>query len=167
MLVRSCICKGSENIVKNCTYEQITSSSSQIYLHQRGWQEFMTYRYKTRIRLTRNTGDRVSHMYDKAHAQQQQQRKVMQTLHRTARLTANAKVFLKRHDIGVYNRSRNPVQLCIDDNQIFQTFELVVSYFLNQFISNKFSKKWAPMEILYFNVSKDFWITYTQLKKLL
>ena len=44
----------------------------------------MTYRYKTRIRLTFNTGDRADHLYDKAHAQQQQQqRRVTQTLHHT------------------------------------------------------------------------------------
>ena len=60
------------------------TSSSYIYLHQRDWQEFMTYRYKTRIRLTFNTGDRADHLYDKAHAQQQQQqRRVTQTLHHT------------------------------------------------------------------------------------
>ena len=43
----------------------------------------MTYRYKTQIRLTLNTGDREGHMYDKAHVQQQQQWRVTQTLHRT------------------------------------------------------------------------------------
>ena len=43
----------------------------------------MTYRYKTQIQLCLNTGDRADHMYDKTHAQQQQQRRVMQTLHRT------------------------------------------------------------------------------------
>ena len=42
----------------------------------------MTYHYKTRIRLTLDTGDRASHMYDKAYAQQQK-RRVTQTLHRT------------------------------------------------------------------------------------
>ena len=44
----------------------------------------MTYRYKTQIQLCLNTGDRAGHMYDKAHAQQQQQRRATQTLHRTA-----------------------------------------------------------------------------------
>ena len=69
---------------KKCIYEQITSSSSYIYLHRRDWQEFMAYCYETRIRLTLNTGDRAGHIYDKAHAQQQQQqRRVTQTLHRT------------------------------------------------------------------------------------
>ena len=83
-LVPPCLCKGSENIIKNCIYEQITSPSSYTYLHQRDWQELMTYRYKTEIRLTLNTGDREGHMYDKAHAQQQQQQwRVTQTLHRT------------------------------------------------------------------------------------
>ena len=45
----------------------------------------MTYRYKTRIRLTLNTGDRAGQTYDKAHTQQQQQQqqRVMQTLRRT------------------------------------------------------------------------------------
>ena len=48
----------------------------------------MTDRYKTRIRLALNTGDRAGHTYDKAHTQQQQkqqqqQRRVKQTLRRT------------------------------------------------------------------------------------
>ena len=48
----------------------------------------MTDRYKTRIRLALNTGDRAGHTYDKAHTQQQQkqqqqQRRVTQTLRRT------------------------------------------------------------------------------------
>ena len=45
----------------------------------------MTYRYKTRIRLTLNTGDRAGQTYDKAHTQQQQQQqqRVTQTLRRT------------------------------------------------------------------------------------
>ena len=43
----------------------------------------MTYRYKTRIRLTLNTGGRAGHMYDTTYAQEQQQRRVTQTLHRT------------------------------------------------------------------------------------
>ena len=48
----------------------------------------MTDRYKTRIRLALNTGDRAEHTYDKAHTQQQQkqqqqQRRVTQTLRRT------------------------------------------------------------------------------------
>ena len=76
---------------KNCIYEQITSSSSYIYLYQRDWQEFMTYRYKTRIRLTLNTGDRAGHKNDKAHAQQQQQqRRVTQTLRRTTQTSTTS-----------------------------------------------------------------------------
>ena len=48
----------------------------------------MTDRYKTRIRLALNTGDRAGHTYNKAHTQQQQkqqqqQRRVTQTLRRT------------------------------------------------------------------------------------
>ena len=43
----------------------------------------MAYFYETRIRLTLNIGDRAGHIYDKTHAQQQQQRRVKQTLHRT------------------------------------------------------------------------------------
>ena len=43
----------------------------------------MTYRYKTRIRPTLNTGDRAGHMYEKAHEQQQRQRRVPQTLRRS------------------------------------------------------------------------------------
>ena len=66
------MCKESKTIIKNCIYEQITSFS--IYLHQRDWQEFMTYLYNIRIRLSLNTGDRAGYMYDKAHVQQQQQR---------------------------------------------------------------------------------------------
>ena len=42
----------------------------------------MTYRYKTRTRLPLNTGYRAGHTYDKAHAQQQQQRRVTQTLNK-------------------------------------------------------------------------------------
>ena len=77
-----CMCKRSENIIKNCIYELITSSSY-VYFHQRDGQEFMTYSYKTQIQLCLNTGDRAGHMYDKAHAQQQQQRRVTQILHLT------------------------------------------------------------------------------------
>ena len=84
VLVRPYMCKVSENIIKDCIYEQITSSSSYIYLYERDWQEFMTYRYKTRNRLYLNTGDMTGHMYDKAHAQQQQQKRIFtQTPHRT------------------------------------------------------------------------------------
>ena len=43
----------------------------------------MTYRYKTQIQLCLNTGGKARHMYDKAHAQQQQQRRATHTLHRT------------------------------------------------------------------------------------
>ena len=43
----------------------------------------MTYRYKTRIQLSLSTCDRAGHMHDKVHAQQQQRRRVTQTLHRT------------------------------------------------------------------------------------
>ena len=47
VFVSLCMCKESENI-KNCIYKQI-KSSSYIYLHQRDWQEFMTYRYKLKF----------------------------------------------------------------------------------------------------------------------
>ena len=74
-----------EHHKKNCICEQITSSSSYIYLYQRDWQELMTQRYKTRIRLYLNMGNREGHMCDKAYAQQQhQQRKhsiAQQSLH--------------------------------------------------------------------------------------
>ena len=43
----------------------------------------MTYRYKTRIQLSLSTRNRAGYIYEKAHAQQQQQRRVTQTLHRT------------------------------------------------------------------------------------
>ena len=42
----------------------------------------MTYRYNTRTRLPLNTGYRADPTYDKAHAQQQQQRRVTQTLNK-------------------------------------------------------------------------------------
>ena len=76
--------QGIREHYKKTIYEQITSSSSYIYLHQRDWQEFMTNRYETRIRLTLNTGDRAGHMYDKVHAQQEQ-RRATQRLHRTTK----------------------------------------------------------------------------------
>ena len=51
----------------------------------------MTYRYNTRIQLSLNIGNKVGHMYDKAHAQQQQQqRRVTQTFHRTIDATITA-----------------------------------------------------------------------------
>ena len=51
----------------------------------------MTYRYNTRIQLSLNIGNKVDHMYDKAHAQQQQQqRRVTQTFHRTIDATITA-----------------------------------------------------------------------------
>ena len=79
VLVRSCMCKGSENIIKTVFMSKSQVLHISIYIKE----EFMTYRYKTRIRLTLKIGDRAGHMYHKAHAQQQQQRRVSQTLRRT------------------------------------------------------------------------------------
>ena len=57
-------------------------NKSQVLLHISIYMK-ETYRYKTRNRLSLNTGDMAGHMYDKAHAQQQQQRRFTQTSHRT------------------------------------------------------------------------------------
>ena len=43
----------------------------------------MTYRYKAQTQLFLNTSNMAGHIYDKAHSQEQQQWRLIQTLHRT------------------------------------------------------------------------------------
>ena len=38
------------------------------------------------------------------------------------RTTTNAKIKKIRFDIAVFTKNLNPVQLCVDDNQVFQIF---------------------------------------------
>ena len=57
--------------------------------------------------VSKHTGDRADHMYDKVHALQQQQRRVMQTLHRTTPLHPPIPHHLKARKLYPNNISHN------------------------------------------------------------